>query len=308
MDPACVGAVIAVASRGVARPLLQVGGVSAIKRIVLTFRQAGVFPIVIVTGAEEHEVRAQLSSSGVVFLSGEGCTTSNPFEFAQVGMRFLRDKCERMFVTPVGVPMFTPDTVHSLLRCDDSVVAPSFCGRGGHPLLVSSDVVDRLLPYDGGGGLRAALLDAQLKRTWIDVQDEGVLSNVRDAAGLDRHVGTHDRALLAPHVRLGIAKERVFFESRAKLLLYLIQRSHSVKQSGRLMALSNSKAWSIINVLEEELGYAVVDRRRGGAGGGTTTLTPKGRAFLQAYFEFERNVIAYAQGEFEKLFIASSHV
>jgi len=50
-----ISGVIAAASKKDAEPLLQIGTIPIIKRIVISFQQAGIFPIVVVTGAEEDE-------------------------------------------------------------------------------------------------------------------------------------------------------------------------------------------------------------------------------------------------------------
>ena len=68
-----VGGIIAAASKKDAVPLLQIGSIPIVRRIVITLQQAGVFPIVIVTGAQEYEVTHQLASYGVIFLHNEQC-------------------------------------------------------------------------------------------------------------------------------------------------------------------------------------------------------------------------------------------
>ena len=59
-----VGAVIAAASKKDAVPLLKIGSIPIVRRIVLTLQQAGVFPIVVVTGTEELEVIRQVAPLG----------------------------------------------------------------------------------------------------------------------------------------------------------------------------------------------------------------------------------------------------
>lgn len=68
-----VGAVIAAASKKDAVPLLKVGSIPIVRRIVLTLQQAGVFPIVVVTGTEELEVTRQVAPLGVVFIKNAEC-------------------------------------------------------------------------------------------------------------------------------------------------------------------------------------------------------------------------------------------
>ena len=68
------------------------------------------------------------------------------------------------------------------------------------------------------------------------------------------------------------------------------------------MALSYSKAWNMLNQLEQELDYAVVERKHGGINGGKTYLTKEGIEFLEKYQQFEQNVHQYAKNEFDRLF------
>ncbi len=66
-----VGGLIAAGSKPIALPMLQVGSIPIIERIVLTFQQAGIFPIVIVTGADEEDVKYRMAGHGVIFLPSE---------------------------------------------------------------------------------------------------------------------------------------------------------------------------------------------------------------------------------------------
>lgn len=63
-----VGGIIAAASKESAHPLRKTGKIPAIKRIVLSMQQAGLFPIVVVVGADDYESRYQLNNLNVVFL------------------------------------------------------------------------------------------------------------------------------------------------------------------------------------------------------------------------------------------------
>lgn len=87
--------------------------------------------------------------------------------------------------------------------------------------------------------------------------------------------------------------------------MFLIEDTSSVKKACELMALSLSKAWDMLNELEKELGYPVVERRHGGSHGGRTALTQEGLKFLKAYQQFENNVFILAQEEFSKQFHAT---
>ena len=103
-----VGGVIAAANKKVAQPLLQVGTISVIRRIVITYQQAGIFPIVIITGAEEDEVKRQLATYGVIFVRNEEPDEPELLTSVKLGLSYLDGKCDRVMFTPVNVPMFTP--------------------------------------------------------------------------------------------------------------------------------------------------------------------------------------------------------
>ena len=121
-----VGGMIAAASQSIARPMLQVGSISIIRRIVITFQQAGIFPIVVITGADEDRVRYELSNHGVIFLSSAPSANAKLLECAQIGMRYLAGKCEQMVFTPVNTPMFRPNTLQTLIHAKGDLILPSF--------------------------------------------------------------------------------------------------------------------------------------------------------------------------------------
>lgn len=121
------GGIIAAASKKDAVPLLQIGSISIIKRIVLNLQHAGVFPIVVVTGTEEQEVTHQLSPLGVIFIRHEACEAPELLSSVKLGLSYLRDKCDRVVFTPVNTPMFSPDTLKTLLAAPQ-IAFWKYCG------------------------------------------------------------------------------------------------------------------------------------------------------------------------------------
>ena len=132
-----VGGIIAVANHEVAKPLLQVGQIPIIRRIVITYQQVGVFPIVVVVGGDDEELKRELSALGVIFLKHEQDRTPELMDSVRTGLHYLQGKCSRVVFTPVNVPMFTPDTLQTLLGTEGEIVVPSWQGRGGHPIVRS---------------------------------------------------------------------------------------------------------------------------------------------------------------------------
>lgn len=303
-----VGGIIAAASSKLARPMLQVGSIPIIKRIVISFRQAGIFPIVIVTGHQEEEIKYQLSSYGAIFIHNEAYESPPLFDSVKLGLSYLQEKCDRVIFSPVNVPMFSPDTLRRMLSVEGDIITPSYNNKGGHPILLSSEVFQSIIDYSGDNGLRGAVSTMKDRRVWLPVEDPGILYSVHNHQELKEHLEEHNKAILHPYLNITLEKESLFFNGRVKLLLFLIYETKHVRKACDQMALSYSKAWDMLNKLEKELGYAVVDRRHGGKHGGSTDLTEEGVKLLIAYQQFENSVFFHTQKEFERIFQSSGIV
>ena len=298
------GGIIAAASKKVAKPFLQVGAIPIIRRIVITYQQAGIFPIVIITGSDNEEIKQQLTSYGVIFLKNEQDEQPELFESVKIGLSFLRGKCDRVVFTPVNVPMFTPTTLETLMQGEGSVVTPTYEGRGGHPVLISDDVIDQILAYRGDNGLRGAFEMCPDHRR-INVDDKGIICSVYNEADLQARLKEHNSAILHPVMHMQLEKETPFFNARLKLLLFLLHDTQNMRTSCAYSGIAYSKAWDMINSLERNLAFSVVERRRGGPDGGRTSLTERGTNFLLAYQHFEENMHHITQASFNEQFIST---
>ena len=279
------------------QPLTTAGSISVIRRMVLSYQQAGLFPIVVLTGEQEKEVWRQLADAGVIFLPSR---PAEPMDALRQGLAFLEDKCARVVYAPANAPFFTAETIHCLLSQTAPAVVPTHNGHGGHPILLARTAFPSVMAYAGDEGLRGALRQMEVRR--VEVRDEGVLGSARDRGTLERSASSHSATLVQPLVSLSIAREGVFYDRRVRLLLYLIDHTRNLRRACSLMALSVGKAWDLLNTLERELGYPVVLRRQGGRGGGQTSLTPQGETFLHAAETFEDRVTAEAGRAFREIF------
>lgn len=300
-----VGGIIAAASKNVAKPLMQVGTISIIRRIVISYQQAGIFPIVIITGVDEDEVKKQLTSHGVIFLQHDQTGEPEMMESVRIGLRYLHGKCDRVAFTPVNVPMFTPATLSALIHTQGDIVTPSYHGQGGHPVLLSARIIPEIINYQGSDGLRGAMNSSSVQRTWVTVEDKGIVTNVHNEAELHAQLKAHNSAILHPVLHMRLEKESAFFTDRLKLLLFLIADTQNMRVSCAYSGIAHSKAWDMINQLEQNLGYQIVERLRGGRSGGSTKLTPRGAAFLRAYQEFEEYIYKITQEEYQNRMICT---
>lgn len=283
-------------------PLFKLGSITVVKRVVLTFQRAGISPIVLVTGFGAEDIEYHLSDYGVIFLRNEEYERSEMLDSAKIGFAYMKGKCDQVVFTPVNVPMVNPDTIVDMINLGKPLLSPSYKGKSGHPLLIDSGLLEGVMSYNGPDGLRGAMGALGLKRSFMEAEDEGIIYSTKDIKRLDQLLKEHNESMSHPFLRINIEKESMFFDARTRLLLFLIQETHSVREACKRMALSYSKAWSMLNKLEDELGYAVVERIHGGKKGGSTYLTKEGEEFLRKYLEFEQNVRGFAEKEFQRLF------
>ena len=103
-------------------------------------------------------------------------------------------------------------------------------------------------------------------------------------------------------VQISLAREKSFFDSRAAMLLALVQETGSVRMACQRMQLSYSSGWNVIRTLESQLSRPLVERSQGGAGGGKSSLTPAGEQLLTQYEDYVSAVRTQAEALFDDYF------
>lgn len=279
-------------------PLKEVGTISVIKRMVLTYQQVNISPIVIIgTDNEIYDIERELADYNVILLRTE---EKSMIDLIKYGISFLKDKVDKVIYSPVVIPMFKVNSLKKIISSKSDIASPSYKMRAGHPVLLSKNIYDFIL--DSKKGMKDTIRDLMDIREFIEVKDEGIISSLDDMDKLSILVDEHNKQIIHPFLRINIEKEEMFFNSRAKLLLILIDEIGTVKGACEHMALSYRKAWTIINDLEDALGFVVVNRRHGGKDGGQSSLTDEGYEFLRKYSIFEREVKEFADKKFNEIF------
>lgn len=284
------------------KPMLSIGSISIAQRVVATLKQAGAARVVVVTGYNAEELERHLASSGVVFLRNENYRTTHMFDSALIGLRYLRDKCRQVLFTPVDIPLFTAATVDALLTSGAELACPVCGGTRGHPILMSANVIDRVLEDSGESGLDGALSRCGVPMTLVEVDDPGILHDADTPEDYRELLRMHNSQLTRPVVQVSICREKRFLDPRVAMLLTLTDETQSVRAACQRMQLSYSSGWNAINLLEAELGYPVVARTQGGQRGGRSSLTARGRALLRAYEAYTLRLRAMADELFVQYF------
>jgi len=268
------------------KPMLNIGSISIAQRVIATLQQAGVERIVVVTGYNAALLERHLANLGVVFLRNEQYETTQMFDSAKIGLAYMRDKCSRILFTPVDIPLFTAATVTALLRSDAPLACPVCDGQTGHPLLLSTDLLDAILADSGERGLQGAIDRLGIPMTRIPVDDPGTIHDADTPDDYEALLQYHNRQLVRPLVSAALAREVSFFDEKIAMLLQLVEETRSVRTACQRMQISYSTGWNIIRRLESQLTYPLIVRSQGGAGGGQSVLTGEGKRLLTLYQSF----------------------
>jgi len=284
------------------KPMLQIGTISMVRRIIANFQQAGVFPIVLVTGYRSAELEKHISKTGVICVHNENYAHTQMFDSAKIGLSYIMDKCDRTFFTPVDIPLFTVRTITRLMESKTQVAKPVCGDTEGHPILLSCDIIPALLSAESDKGLKNAIDSCIGNIDIIQVNDEGILQDADTSEDYERLIEKHNRQLLRPSIEISLMRENKLFDKTSALLLHMIEYTGTVKGACEKMQISYSKAWNMLSDLEENLGFALIERRPGGEYGGSSQLTPGGRELLTGYERFEEKVRQFADKTFAECF------
>lgn len=284
------------------KPMLNIGSISIARRVVATFQQAGVDKIVMVTGYHAAALERHLSGNGVVFLRNEDYQTTHMFDSARIGLSYVRDKCGNVLFTPVDIPLFTAATVRALLASGAELACPVCGGKRGHPILMRSSLIGRILTDSGEGGLRGALERSGAAVTEVVVDDRGVLHDADTPEDYQTLLRYHNSQLVRPVVSVALSREKPFFDERVAMLLGLVEETGSVRTACRRMQMSYSGGWNVIRTLESQMSSPLIERSQGGSGGGGSRLTREGKRLLTAYGDYSAKLRDRAAELFEEYF------
>ena len=291
-----------VSEHSVRKPTDHIGGASSIKRIIMVFRQAGIKKIAVVTGYNAEETENHCGHVGAVFLRNDDYETGDMLSSVKIGLDYLKDKCERVFIAPADVSLFSVDTVKSMEDASGQMVIPVCRNNTGHPLLLSRDLFDRVLEYNGALGIGDALSGEDIERRFLVVSDEGILIDTQNNKDISEVVEKHGLRNIRVEAKIQLVCEKGFFGPGTLLLLTLVTETGSLKHAAKRMGVSHSKAIKMIAVAEDQLGYELLESKRGGGAGGTSKVTDAALDFMRRYEALESESNELVQTAFDKHF------
>ncbi len=301
-----IGAVITAAGAGerggASQALRQIQGMTLAEHIVVNFQRAGVKDLVIVAGTQSEELKKRLKGFGVTFLQDENCNQSEMLDAVKIGLEYLKERCSKVFICPVDVPFFSMKTVEKLLSTNGTVVIPSYGYRGGHPVLLGSEIFSDIVNYQGSDGLRGAIRALPEKPIYVESEDKGIASPIENGQVKTEVAEIHHKNLNRAQVKVRLAHAKPYFGPGTVTLLRQIHSLGAVREASEKTGISYSKAWSMIRTAEEESGLELVRRQPGGKFGGTAEVTQEGLELIRKYEELEQSVEQFAETEYRRIF------
>lgn len=292
------------------KPMLELAGSTMIKTGIKTLQNAGVDPIVVITGHNHEALEKHLISAQVRTIYNEAYASTDMFYSALLGMNAIQDLCDAFFFLPADIPLFSSHTIHTLKEhimlhpCD--VLSPRYQDRGGHPLLIQTKCIPFFQTYTGDKGLKDALSQFSGSKYTLEVDDLGTTLDADHPEDFEKlqAYASHESRKRKLHckVELTLSRETSFWPPELGALLILIDTNHSIRRSCKELGLSYSKAWQMLRIAEHQLGFTLITTSRGGSKGGSSILTPKGKRILFEYTQLEQELLNLCQTLFLERF------
>ena len=305
-----IGAVVAAAGMssqtGSFKPMMKIGSTTIIKRIIAAFKEAGIQKIVVVTGNNAEKLEKHISHMGVVFARNNEFETTDMYDSILKGLKYFDRTYDYIFLTPADTPLISQQVIEKLLNTSAEISCPSYKGKLGHPVLISNSQIQELLNFKGKEGLYD-LIKKSSSVNKIPVNDADILFQLHTEHDYEE-LKTRQREIikskeLCANMQLRLSKEEVFFGPGTAEFLMLVESTGSMKTACSHMHMSYSKAWKMVNLAEEQLGFSILKRQAGGMEGGSSELTMEGRDFIYSFINFQKEACVEVEKLFNKYFM-----
>lgn len=288
------------------RPLMKVGRTTMIQREIDTLRQAGISPIVVVTGYQAEALEKHIAHRGAVFVRNKRYQTSQMFGSICQGLRYIQKKADRVLLFPSDIPLVSADTIFKMKEAKGSIAIPVYEGKRGHPVMLAQSVIPAILGYKGEMGLRGAIEACGVPAELVRLCDRGVVMDTNTAGDykeiLKYEEDSRKKQELSCMISVRLKKETECFSQDTAGFLEAIRENGSMLGACQAKGISYSKGWKMVKQAEDELGIRFITRQAGGSRGGSSTLTEEGAGFLDRFCALEEQIARDAENAFSGLF------
>jgi len=107
---------------------------------------------------------------------------------------------------------------------------------------------------------------------------------------------------MKPAMRLWLDQDGKAFGDGPYELLKRVEATGSLHKAAAQMGMAYSKAWKLIRMIEQRLGFMILEREVGGHSGGGSRITPQGEKLMSCYAKFREEVRGAVFRIFQKRF------
>lgn len=163
------------------KPLLPLGDSTVIEQAIRNFRRAGIDNITVVAGHRAGELIPVLERARVRWVMNEQYD-QGMYSSVVSGVQALDAATQACFLLPGDMPLVKSHTLKVLYRTYRKqrfyVCYPVIQDKRGHPPLLSSRLFPEILAWRGQGGLRPLLAQYETWAGEVEVQDEGIATDL----------------------------------------------------------------------------------------------------------------------------------
>lgn len=160
------------------KPLLRLGRQPVIKRVVSSFRAAGVSDVRVVAGHCKEKLLPVLAKLNVRVIINDRYATGM-FSSVQAGVKSLDSSTDAFFLMPADVALVRAETIRYLVEAHKlhrgNILVPTFNNKRGHPPLISGRFADAIMKFNGEGGLGGVLSLHNTDLLDLPVPDSNIL-------------------------------------------------------------------------------------------------------------------------------------
>ncbi|NBO64333.1 MAG: nucleotidyltransferase family protein [Acidobacteria bacterium] len=169
--------------QGAFKPLLKWGKRTVIGQCVNQMQSSRLGDIFIVLGHREAEIRPALAGTGVQFAINRNYR-QGMLSSIKTGLAMLGPNSDGFLLALVDQPMIDANLINSLItafeKSDKGIVVPTFEGRWGHPVIISTVYIEEIMQIDDNSpaGLRGFLEEQRRDLLEVPVATSAVIVDI----------------------------------------------------------------------------------------------------------------------------------
>ena len=161
--------------------LLPFEGESMVKFIVDKIARSNSNQTLVVIGSHKNEIKDALKDCKVIFVENERFE-EGMLSSVQAGVEFVTNETDGMLIILGDQPMISEVVINRLIsgfqKTEKGLLVPTFNGKRGHPVLISSKYKNSIKSINPEIGLRELFLNNANDILEIEVEFEGILKDI----------------------------------------------------------------------------------------------------------------------------------